>query len=283
MYLNTKNNYIWLIALIVTTLYTMCGSSLRASVGADYARTTLDQAQAVAAKYSGASNVQQRDAALKSLRDETSQHLSHLTQGDRVDYVEYMANELAKMGSAQDTDSDFAQMFISSGTSPQELVDGSSRLLSSNDPALQNTGEQLLKIDEVKLPSGELGHDISVYNFALHDPKVPQDRLIGALFKLAPVESAQWFADHAGLPADQRAGLESDLQQAWKLHHAPYGPAADTDTKAKLAQWQNSPSWILRSLANGLLQKHQEWQTADLKKAMQPVQVPTGLQITPGQ
>ena len=282
MYQNTKNHRIWLIALIVTAFYMMCGSSLRASVGADLARSTLDQAQAVTAKYSGAANVQQRDDAIKSLRDETSQHLSHLTPGDRADYVEYMANELAK--GEGNNDSEDAFMFISAGPSLEEIADGSSRLLSSNDPSVQNTGEQLLRIDEgAKLPNGETGQNISVFNLALHDPKVPQDRLIGALFKLAPVESAQWFADHAGLPADERAGLESDLQQAWKLHHAPYGPAADNDAKAKLDHWLNSPSWILRSLANGLLQKHQEWQTPDLKKAMQPVQVPTGLQITPGQ
>jgi hypothetical protein len=253
----------------------------------DNARTTIDQAQAIATKYSGASIVQQRGAALKSLRNETSQHLAQLTQVDRVDYAEYMPNELAKVGGIDNDnstgDSGAAFVFLTAGPSSEELAAGISRLLASNDPNIRQTGEGLLKKDEVKLPNGKMGRDISTYNLALHDPKVSQDRLIGAPFKMAPVESAQWFADHASLPASQGAGFESDLQEAWKLHHVPQGPTPDNETKATLAHWLSSPSWILRSLGSGLLQKRQEWQTPDLKKAMQPVQVPAGLQITPGQ
>ena len=110
------------------------------------------------------------------------------------------------------------------------------------------------------------------------------------MFKLAPVESAQWFADHTGLSANERTGLETDLQKAWQLHRAVDDPSADPGTmailddkvkKPLLDHWLNSQSWILRSLANGLLQKHPEWQTPDLKKGMQPVQVPEGVQVSP--
>jgi hypothetical protein len=288
---NTEFYVARLIAFVIVILSMTCEASLRAgSVGADFAQSTLDKAQALTARYAGspseAQAIQKKDKEIQALINETSKQLSQMSETDRIDYVEYMATKLAKYGSNNKNDSETGEaalVFISAGPSLGEIAAGGGRLLSSNDPALQNTGQQLLKIDEVKLPSGEMGHDISTYNLALHDPKVPQDRLIGVMFKVAPVETAQWLADHADLPANDRAGLQSDLQQAWKLHHAPYGPAPDSETKATLALWLNSPSWILRSLANGLLQKHQEWQTSDLKKAMQPVQVPTGLQITPGQ
>ncbi len=62
-------------------------------------------------------------------------------------------------------------------------------MLSGDGPNIRQMGQALLKIDDsVKLANGETGHDISLYNRALHDPKVPQDRLIELLFKLAPVE-----------------------------------------------------------------------------------------------
>ena len=264
--------------------------SLSASnAGAEFARTTIARAQALTARYPGAAGAQQRDNAIQALRNETSAQLSHLTKGDRIDYVEYMA-KLAKIDSADADDlSELAFIFITAGPSAEEMTDGNSRLLASDDPRLREMGEGLVMQGSVKLPNGEMGQDMSVFDLALHDPKVPQDRLIGALFKVAPVESAQWFADHAGLPADERAGLESDLRKAWQLHRAVNDPSADPGTKAilddkvkkfLLDHWLNSPSWILRSLANGLLQKHQEWQTPDLKKAMQPVPVPSGLQIS---
>jgi len=256
-----------------------------ASTGADFARTTLARVDALADHYSGASNADQRDNALQGLRKETGEHVSHLSEADRIDYAEYMADVMSK---ASDL-SDLALMFISAGTSEQELMDGSCRLLSSNDPVVRSTGENLITPSDVKLPNGEMGQDISVFDLALHDPKVPQDRLIGALFKLAPVESAQWFSDHAGLPANERAVLESDLKDAWKLHRAVHGNFADPGRKAMLNEsvknplldhWLHSPSWILRSLADGLLRKHPEWQTPDLKQSMQPVQVPSGLQVS---
>ncbi len=180
-------------------------------------------------------------------------------------------------------------MLMPGGISQQEIVAGCSRLLSSDDASVKRTGENNLMQGSVKLPNGKMGQDISVFSTALHDPKVRQDRLIPALFEVAPVESAQWFSDHTGLSAGDRAALESDLQKAWQIHRADNDPSADLGTKAilddkvkkpLLDHWLNSPSWILRSLANGLLQKHQEWQTPDLKKGMQPVHVPEGLQIS---
>jgi hypothetical protein len=290
MFQNTKYSHILLIVLITAVMLAIPGQRiLAASTGADFAQATLARANALAAHYSGASNSDQRDNALQVLRKGTSDHLSHLSEADRIDYVEYMA-KLAKIDSSDADDlSELAFIFITAGPSAEEMADGNSRLLASDDPRLRETGEGLVMRGSVKLPNGEIGQDISVFDLALHDPKVPQDRLIGALFKVAPVESAQWFADHAGLPANERAGLESDLQNAWKLHRALNDPYADKETKAVLDEsvknplldrWLHSPSWILRSMANGLLAKREELQTPDLKKAMQPVQVPAGLQIT---
>jgi hypothetical protein len=293
MYQNTKNRVAYLTALIVTTLCVACeGSVVASSVGADFAESTLDRVQAIAAEYPGISNSQQGHNAVKALRLETSKKLSQMTEEDRVDYVEYMATKVAGYGSDDKKDNETGEaalVFISCVTSLEDLAAGSSRLLSSDDPSVRATGEKLLKIDEVKLANGEMAHDISFYDRALHDPKTPQDRLIGVLFKLAPVESAQWFADHTGLPANERAALESDLQKAWQIHRALNYPSVDRQSKAildssvknpLLDRWLRSPSWILRSLANGLLQQHSEWQTPDLKKGMQPVQVPVGLQIS---
>ncbi len=298
MYQNTKYSSTLQTAAIGLIFYVACASILlAANAGRELAQSTLDQALAIATHYSGASNVQQRDNALQALRKQTSDQLSHLTQADRVDYVEYMADEVAKGGgidgdSATDR-SEAAFALMSAGPSLEELAAGNSRLLSSNDPKVRQIGEGSLKIDDgVKLPNGETGQNISVFNLALHDSKVPQDQLIEALFKIAPIESAQWFADHTNLPSNEKTELESDLQQAWKMHQALNDPSADSQTKAMLKsstrnplleRWLNSPSWIMRLLASGLLQKHQGWQTPDLKKAMQPVQIPAGLQITPGQ
>jgi len=286
MFQNTNHSHIGLIILITGIMLTTSGQRIfAASTGANFAQATLARANALADHYSGASNADQRDNALPGLRKETSEHVSHLSEADRVDYAEYMADVMSKTSDL----SDLALMFISAGTSEQELMDGSCRLLSSNDPVVRSTGENLITPSDVKLPNGEMGQDIAVFNLALHDPKVPQNQLIDALFKLAPVESAQWFADHANLPADERAGLESDLQKAWKLHRALNEPNADEDTKAMLDdsvknplldRWLHNPSWILRATANGLLQKRTELQTSDLQKAMQPVQVPKGLQIS---
>lgn len=289
---NTKRRYIGLIILITAgILVTPEQMILAASAGANVAQATLAQANLLVARYSGGSNVQQRDNALQALRRETSEHLSHLSEADRIDYGEYMVKVLARSGTGQtSTDlSEDAMIFITAGTSEQEVTAGTSRLLSSDDPTVRSTGENLLMGSDVKLPNGETGQDISVFNLAFHDPRVPLDRLISALFRIAPVESGQWFADHTGLPADERAGLASELQNAWKLHRALNDPYADKVTRAMLNdsvknplldRWLHSPSWILRSLANGLLQKRTELQTPDLKKAMQPVQVPKGLQIS---
>jgi len=292
VYQNTKHQRVWIITLIVASMFAASGYKMfAANAGANFAQAALAQAHALAARYPGGADVQQRDNALQALRKDTSEKLSHLSAKDRIDYAEYMANELAKIGTDQEKDdlSELAMMFITAGTSDQEIAAGSSRLLSSNDPTVRQTGEGLLKGSDVKLPNGQTGQDIFVFNTALNDPKVPRDRLIAGLFKVAPVESAQWFADHAGLPAGEKAGLEADLQKAWKLHRALNEPNADKETKAVLDdsvknplldRWLHSPSWILRATANGLLQKRTELQTPDLKKAMQAVQVPKGLQIS---
>ena len=123
----------------------------------------------------------------------------------------------------------------------------------------------------VKTSNGEMGQDFAVFDLALHDPKTPQDRLIRALFRLAPVESAQWFVDHTGLPEKERALLEPDLQKAWKLLRALHGPNADHGISAMLNgsveihlfhKWMDSSSWILRAMANGLLEYRPQLQKA---------------------
>jgi hypothetical protein len=281
---------------LVMALYATRGSNLLATPGADFARSTLDRALS-RASYAGASNYQQRDAALDALRNETSNKLSHMSEEDRIDYVEYMAVELSKGGidGPETTDrSTAAFMFISAGTSAEEMVIGGSRLLSSDDPAARRIGEDLVMVqDSVKLANGEMGHDMSLYDRPLHDPKVPRDRLIEILFKHAPVESAQWFADHTGLSAGDRATLEPDLQKGWQILHVVSDPRSNPETRAimddsvmkpLLDQWLESPSWILRALANGLLQDPQEYPNPNLRETMKPVRVPipVGLQISSG-
>jgi hypothetical protein len=250
-----------------------------ASQGAELAKEMFQKIQTVSTEQD-----------MKTLLQTATQDKSRLSSEDRIEYSEYLYYVLAtSTGADQEKVSWNAMLLIPGGISEQEIRAGRARLLSSNDPAVRKCGENMDLTGDVKLPNGQTGQDISVFDLALHDPKVPQDRLIAALFKLAPVESAQWFADHAGLPPNERAGLESDLQNAWKVHRALNEPNAAKETKAVLDdsvknplldRWLHSPSWILRAMANGLLQKRTELQTSDLQKAMQPVQVPTGLQVS---
>jgi hypothetical protein len=281
MFQNTKPRIAYgyfLIAMLLT--FFSAESELRGSPGSDLAKETLQKVRMASTR---------KD--FDSLLQRATQEKSHLSREDRIDYIEYLDNVLGKTGTDQESTmlSECATRLIPGGASDQEITAGASRLLSSDDPIVRRTGENLIRGGSVKLPNGELGQDMSVFDIALHDAKTRQDRLISALFEIAPIESAQWFADHAGLPANERAGLESDLKDAWKLHRAVHGNFADPGRKAMLSEsvknplldhWLHSPSWILRSLADGLLRKHPEWQTPDLQKAMQPVQVPSGLQIS---
>lgn len=286
MYQNTKLfSFRGLLIAALLSMVLLPNEEVYASEGTDLAKKMLQKIQTVST-----------EKDMNAFLQEASQEKSRLPTEDRIDYAEYLAyitaSDTGNKG-GEGGASWAAAMLIPGGISEQEIRDGEARLLSSNDSAIRACAENLDLAGSVKLSNGEMGQDISVFNLALHDPKVPQDLLIGALFKLAPAESAQWFADHAGLSANDRNALESELQLAWQMHRALNNePGADKQSKAILRgsvknpvlnRWLNSPSWILRSLANGLLQKHQEWQTPDLKKAMQPVQVPSGLQITPGQ
>lgn len=264
------------------------GTLCEASPGTDLAQDTLARAQALGTREAGTANVQKRDAAIQSLRKETGDRLSKLTEEDRIDYVQFMGIELAKGGidGPEATDrSTAAFIFISAGTSSEDMIGGASRMLSGDGPNIRQMGQALLKIDDsVKLANGETGHDISLYNRALHDPKVPQDRLIELLFKLAPVESAQWFADNTGLTVGDRAALEPDLKRAWQFYHATKNPSdADyAEIESTLNRWLNSQSWILRSLANGLLQNSIELRAPNLKIKTQSVEIPTDLKIPIG-
>ena len=283
MYSNIKRHLARTIFMgAMFSLFFLSRGNVCASQGTDLAKEMLQKIQACSTK-------QAEDAFLQK----AAQEKSLLSSRDRIDYAEYLYNVVAS--SAKTNNEQRAWLAISllpGGISEQEIRTGRARLLASDDSLVLEGAKNLDFAPSATLPNGEVGQDISVFNLALHDPKVPQDRLIEALFKLAPVESAQWFSDHAGLPANDRAALEPELQTAWRMHHALSNPNADKQTKAILGEtirkpmlnrWLTSQSWILRSLANGLLQKHEEWQTPDLKKAMQPVQIPTGLQITSGQ
>jgi hypothetical protein len=214
--------------------------------------------------------------------------LFYFSQADRIDYTEYLVNVLSQVRTGG-TMSEFgvsADIFYSAALRAPEIVDGSSRLLSSDNPTVRDVAESLLWPEDTTLPNGAVGRDISAFSLALQDPKVRKDRLIPIMFRVGPVETAQWLADHTGLPADERAKLEPELQNAWKLHRAlndqspDKGILADSVRNPLLDHWLHSPSWILRSLATGLLQKRTEPQSADLNKAMQSVQVPAGLQIS---
>jgi hypothetical protein len=281
MFQNTKLHAAYGYILIATLLmFFSAESKLRASPGSDLAKETLRKVRMVSTRQD-----------LNSLLQRATQEKSHLSSEDRIDYIEYLDNVLGKTGTDQESTmlSECATRLIPGGASDQEITAGASRLLSSDDPIVRRTGENLIRGGSVKLPNGELGQDISVFNIALHDPKTRQDRLISALFEIAPVESAQWFADHSGLSVGDRAALESDLQKAWNIHRAADVPLAEPGTKAMLNDsvknplldnWLHSPSWILRSLADGLLRKHPEWQTPELKKSMQGVRVPDGVQVS---
>ena len=292
MYKNINLSYIQLIVLVALALFFAPDQKIfAASNGAKLAQTTLAEGYALVEKLSGASNVRQRDQAIDALRKKTSEEVSRLPEVDRIDYAEHMANVLAeiRVGGPDANFGGIAFMFITAGPSSAEIGDGVSRLLSSDNPTIRSVVESLITPGDVELSNGDTSQALSDFNLALHDPKVRKDRLLSILFRVAPVESAQWSADHTGLPAGDRAALEPELQKAWQLHRAVNDPSADPGTKAilddsikkpLLDHWLNSQFWILRSLANGLLQKHQEWQTPDLKKGMQPVQVPEGVQVS---
>jgi len=265
--------------ILTALLLLLLQGNVYASAGSDLANDLIKRIHSV-------SNEQE----MKALLQKANQDKSHLSTQDQIDYAERVWYALASSATSNDEESAYHfMMLLSGGIGQQEIRAGRARLLASDDAAIRKGAENLDSAGNAKLANGEMGQDMSVFDLALHDPKVPQDRLIGALFKAAPVESAQWFADHAGLPANERAGLESDLKDAWKLHRAVHGNFADPGRKAMLNEsvknplldhWLHSPSWILRSLADGLLRKHPEWQTPDLKQSMQPVQVPSGLQVS---
>lgn len=255
------------------------------------AQTTLAEGYALVEKYSGLSNVPQRNQAIDALRKKTGEEVSRLPEADRIDFAEHMANVLAEIrtGGPDANFGGIAFVLITAGPSSAEIGDGVSRLFSSDDPTIRSFAESLIAPGAAELSNGDTSQALSGFNLALHDPKVRKDRLLSVLFRVAPVESAQWSADHTGLGANERAGLESDLQNAWKLHRALNDPNPDKETKAVLDdsvknslldRWLRSPSWILRAMASGLLQKRTELQTPDLNKEMQPVQVPEGLQIS---
>jgi hypothetical protein len=263
----------------ILSLFFLPTENVEASQGAELAKEMFQKIRTVSTEQD-----------MNALLQEATQEKSRLSTQDRIDYAEYLYYVVASSTGANSEELSFDAMRLIPGViSEQEMRAGRARLLSSDDPVIREFAGNFELAGSVKLPNGEMGQDLSVFDLALHDPKVPQDRLIGALFKAAPVESAQWFADHAGLPANERAGLESDLKDAWKLHRAVHGNFADPGRKAMLNEsvknplldhWLHSPSWILRSLADGLLRKHPEWQTPDLKQSMQPVQVPSGLQVS---
>lgn len=263
----------------ILSLFFLPTENVEASQGAELAKEMFQKIRTVSTEQD-----------MNALLQEATQEKSRLSTQDRIDYAEYLYYVVASSTGANSEELSFDAMRLIPGViSEQEMRAGRARLLSSSDPVIREFAGNFELAGSVKLPNGEMGQDLSVFDLAFHDPKVPQDRLIGALFKDAPVESAQWFADHAGLPANERAGLESDLKDAWKLHRAVHGNFADPGRKAMLNEsvknplldhWLHSPSWILRSLADGLLRKHPEWQTPDLKQSMQPVQVPSGLQVS---
>jgi hypothetical protein len=264
---------------VVLSMFFLSKGNVHASQGSDLAKEMLQKIRNVSTEQD-----------LNALLQKATQEKSQLSTQDRIEYAEYLYYVVASSTGANSEELSFDAMRLIPGViSEQEMRAGRARLLSSGDPVIREFAGNFELAGSVKLPNGEMGQDLSVFDLALHDPKVPQDRLIGALFKAAPVESAQWFADHTGLPADERAGLESDLKDAWKLHRAVHANFADPGRKAMLNEsvknplldhWQHSPSWILRSLSDGLLRKRPEWQTPDLKKAMQPVQVPKELQVS---
>jgi hypothetical protein len=280
MFQNTKIFFVrgFFMAAILS-LFFLPTENVEASQGAELAKEMFQKIRTVSTEQD-----------MNALLQEATQEKSRLSTQDRIDYAEYLYYVVASSTGANSEELSFDAMRLIPGViSEQEMRAGRARLLSSDDPVIREFAGNFELAGSVKLPNGEMGQDLSVFDLALHDPKVPQDRLIGALFKAAPVESAQWFADHAGLPANERAGLESDLKDAWKLHRAVHGNFADPGRKAMLNEsvknplldhWLHSPSWILRSLADGLLRKHPEWQTPDLKQSMQPVQVPSGLQVS---
>jgi len=277
----------WFTVLATAVMFTaLVGKRGEASVGADFARATLERAQALDASNPGATNVKQRDETFQSLRDETGKRLSQLTEEDRINFGEYMGIEISKGGidGPEATErSTAAFVLISVGTSSEDMIGGGSRMLSSNEPNVRKMGEALLK-DPGKLATGAMGRDISQYNRALHDPKVPRGRLIEVLFKIAPVESTQWFADHTGLTVGDRAALEPDLKRAWQFYQATQNPSdADyAEIESTLNRWMNSQSWILRSLANGLLQNPIEFRAPNLKMKTQTMEIPADLKIPIG-
>jgi hypothetical protein len=291
MYRNIKSSSIWRIILIGVTLFIGVAPRLLAdSAGVKIAKDTLARAESLGQQYSGSKDTNQRDQAIDSLHKKVGEDISHLPQADRVDYAEYMANVLsqARTSGTLSNFSEAAYAFIDAGPSVPEMLDGVSRLLSSADPTVRDVAESLFTPSDTQLPNGEMGQDISAFKLAFQDEKVRKDRLAAVLFRMAPVETAQWLADHANLSADDRAKLEPELQNAWKLHRA-LNPSADEQTKRildssvknpLLNRWLHSPSWVLRDLANGLLKKREELQGGDLQKAMQPVQVPTSLQVS---
>ena len=259
------------------SMFLLPKGNAQASQGSKLAKEMLQKIQTVST-----------ETDLNTFLQKAAQEKSHLSTADRVDFVEYIYSAMVS-DTNQGESSIIVGALMAAGTSEQEIHAGVSRLLSSNNPAVRRACEHDLTQAPVTLPNGELGQDVSVFCLALNDPKVPRDRLIGVMFKVAPVETTQWLADHNSLSANERAALEPDLKKAWKMHRAVTDPSADNETKAALADsvknpkidgWLHSSSWILRSLANGLLQKHSGWQTLELKKAMQPVQVPAGLQIS---
>jgi len=259
------------------SMFFLLGGNADASQGTELAKAMLQKIGTVSTKND-----------LNTFLQKAAQEKSRLSTENRVDFVEYIYSAMVS-DTNEGESSIIVGALMAAGTSKQEIHAGVARLLSSNNPIVRRSCEHDLTQAPVTLPNGELGQDMSVFDLALHDPKVPRDRLIGMMFKVAPVETTQWLTDHNRLSANERAGLESDLRKAWKMHRAVTDPSADNETKAalddsvknpQLDHWLHSPSWILRSLANGLLQKHPEWQTPELKKAMQPVQVPEGLQLS---
>jgi len=264
---------------VLILMFSLQNSHALASQGTELAKAMLQKIQSTSTRDGVDSIVQ--EAALKK---------SRLTGNDRIDYVEYLLSLLDSGTEKAQGELSLAVMrLIPDGVSEQEVSAGEARLLSSGNPAVRARGENLDLAPWRKLPNGETGQDISVFDLALHDPKVPKDRLIRALFKIAPAETAQWMADHDGLSANERASIAADLQKAWKMHRANNDPSADKETKSTLddsvknpllARWLQSPSWVLRGLANGFLEKHPHWQTQELKKAMKPVEIPPNLQLS---
>jgi len=264
------------IAILLSVFFLPPGI-VHASQGAELAKEMIQKVNSITT-----------EQELKVFLAKASQEKVQLSSPERINFAEYLYYVLFR----DKAELDARVMLFSGGISEQEVRAGRARFLSSDDPAMRQSGENLDIAGHVKLPNGEMGQDMSLFDLALHDPKTPQDRLIRAMFKLAPVESAQWFADHTGLSADERAKLEPDLQKAWKMQRAVEDPLVDKQTKAILDDsvrfplldiWLHSPSWILRSLADGLLRHNPEWQMhniPELIKAMQSVQVPQGLKIS---